>query len=793
MPRVFIRSRSVPGLAALLAAVGAVHAAPPSSAYKLVFADEFSGSTLDTVKWNYNYPWGSGHTHNHAAYMDQSQVIVGNGVLNLQAIRQRHPNAQDYWHNDFGWQVMDYTSGAINTQGKFNTTGGYFEARMKMPDLVGTWPAFWMLQNGWPPEIDIMEFPVGSEAQKREFVANYHYTNNGSNASFYRVVSTGTDLSQSFNTFGLEWTTSQLKFYFNGSVVHTVNSPTAIAQAQGMYMILNHGIDGWAATPPASATWPADFLIDYVRVWQIPDAIGTVAFNSTAGTGSWDDNTKWATNAPRHQDQIARFGPNNNAIVNLNWTSSKTLGGLLFETGTTFQLGSTTSSLQMANSTGVASIYVSAATTRPQAILSRIELYNDTRIANYSNQFLVLNGQIVGEKSISKAGPGVLQLNAANTYSGGTTFFGGTNSGDGGIIRLRSGASLGTGTLDMPGTNSASQVLELANNITVHNNLTTGGRSSPVFLRNYSGNNIFAGDITFNRTGGGYAIDAASGTLDIAGDITTSIALNTARDFTLTGAATGTVSGSILDGASTPIALTKSGTGMWTLGNQNNFTGGTTVAEGTLVVAHPLALGSGSVAVNAGLLRLDTNANAARVTSLAINAPGTVELDDGGLVIDHNNASSISVLEDVRGWIADGLIDGASSSLAVGYADAATLNLSTFNGMPLDASAVVIRPAMPGDFDLNNVVDFADLLALARNFGGTDKFWTDGDSDADGVVAFSDLLTVARQFGNASIAQLELTAGFASQWELARSVVPEPAAFAGVVSLAALGLRRRSR
>ena len=39
-------------------------------------------------------------------------------------------------------------------------TYGYVEASMKMPSLPGSWPAFWMLENGWPPELDINEYPI---------------------------------------------------------------------------------------------------------------------------------------------------------------------------------------------------------------------------------------------------------------------------------------------------------------------------------------------------------------------------------------------------------------------------------------------------------------------------------------------------------------------------------------------------------------------------------------------------------------------------------------------------------
>ena len=57
-----------------------------------------------------------------------------------------------------------YTSGRINTQGKFSFTYGHVEARIKVSGTQGLWPAFWLLGAnfptvGWPAsgEIDVME------------------------------------------------------------------------------------------------------------------------------------------------------------------------------------------------------------------------------------------------------------------------------------------------------------------------------------------------------------------------------------------------------------------------------------------------------------------------------------------------------------------------------------------------------------------------------------------------------------------------------------------------------------
>jgi beta-glucanase (GH16 family) len=62
--------------------------------------------------------------------------------------------------------AKNYTSGRIRTANMPNGgqwTNGRFEARIKLPNGSGMWPAFWMLPTdpdiGWPMsgEIDIVE------------------------------------------------------------------------------------------------------------------------------------------------------------------------------------------------------------------------------------------------------------------------------------------------------------------------------------------------------------------------------------------------------------------------------------------------------------------------------------------------------------------------------------------------------------------------------------------------------------------------------------------------------------
>jgi hypothetical protein len=54
-----------------------------------------------------------------------------------------------------------------------------------------------------------------------------------------------------------------------------------------------------------------------------------------------------------------------------------------------------------------------------------------------------------------------------------------------------------------------------------------------------------------------------------------------------------------------------------------------------------------------------------------------------------------------------------------------------------------------GDANRDRVVNFADLLVLAKNYNGTNKTWADGDFTGDGIVNFADLLILAKAYNKA--------------------------------------------
>ncbi|MFT3785987.1 MAG: hypothetical protein QM770_07455 [Tepidisphaeraceae bacterium] len=109
--------------------------------------------------------------------------------------------------------------------------------------------------------------------------------------------------------------------------------------------------------------------------------------------------------------------------------------------------------------------------------------------------------------------------------------------------------------------------------------------------------------------------------------------------------------------------------------------------------------------------------------------------------------------------------------------------------------------ARPGDANADSNVNFNDLLVLAANYGTSNQTWSEGDFNYDGAINFNDLLLLASAYGSTSplgevssaVASGAMSESFASQWALAQSMVPEPAAASVVLSLTTLACRRPRR
>ena len=75
-----------------------------------------------------------------------------------------------------------------------------------------------------------------------------------------------------FHTYTTEWDANSLKWYIDGKLVWTRDKSTTSWYDKVFHkpynIRLNFQVGGWLGNPDASTQFPADFVVDYVRVYQ---------------------------------------------------------------------------------------------------------------------------------------------------------------------------------------------------------------------------------------------------------------------------------------------------------------------------------------------------------------------------------------------------------------------------------------------------------------------------------------------------------------------------------------------
>lgn len=266
----------------------------PGYSWKTIFEDNFDGASLNTSKWISQHPWTRDYKGD--AYERDQNVTVSDGVLTITA------KAENYAGHQF-------TSGAISTgYSKFRFEYGYAEARINMPSARGSWCNFWMLADGWPPEIDIVEFPLddveGEGNQRYRYISNIHYGDSQSSMGTHWR----SDLSAGYHIYALDWRPWYVAYYFDNSYVRSLNDFQPSNDFGSMYLILDYYVGGdWSGQVwqhPDPVAWPdpavsdaGKMQIDWVRVWKriqdtTTECIGHWTLDETAGTAAADSSGK---------------------------------------------------------------------------------------------------------------------------------------------------------------------------------------------------------------------------------------------------------------------------------------------------------------------------------------------------------------------------------------------------------------------------------------------------------------------------------------------------------------------
>jgi beta-glucanase (GH16 family) len=244
---------------------------PVPGAWTPTFSDEFAGTAIDAAKWSVQGP----NYWDKAGHFSRDNVIIGDGVVRLRVERKR-----GHHDDDPAKPESDLAEGYLHTLDRFAQRYGYFEARMKLPSAPGLWPAFWMMPDRGKASNDRQ----GTGNGGMEFDILEHLTGWGPNR--YNIAmhwdgygkehkSTGTDRiyvqpdADGFIVAGLLWEPGRLVYYGNGAEVLRWENPR-VANVPAILMF-TMPTGGWDNTPLEDARLPADFIIDWVRVWQRKD------------------------------------------------------------------------------------------------------------------------------------------------------------------------------------------------------------------------------------------------------------------------------------------------------------------------------------------------------------------------------------------------------------------------------------------------------------------------------------------------------------------------------------------
>jgi beta-glucanase (GH16 family) len=258
-------------------------ATAPPAVGSPTWSDEFDGSSLDPTRWSHR---ATGDRHDGVLTPDA--VAVGDGVLTIKT------------YTEAGL----HHSGMISTEklgsAGFEQTYGYFEARVKFNSSPGQWSAFWLQSPtigsplGDPStagvEMDITEHrarcvrataPAGSatcaaandisDRTQRGLIWD------GYGANSKQSIKPSDPLAglrnDSWHTWALRWTPTDLTFYYDGAAIWSMTGPIS---RRSQFIILSSEVGRFfAGDIPAAGygtrqTSTTNMQVDYVRVWKWP-------------------------------------------------------------------------------------------------------------------------------------------------------------------------------------------------------------------------------------------------------------------------------------------------------------------------------------------------------------------------------------------------------------------------------------------------------------------------------------------------------------------------------------------
>lgn len=249
--------------------------------YQLVWSDEFNqDGSPDPKNWNFEEGFVR---NNEAQWYQKENAVVKGGMLYITGREdiKRNPAYVKGSTDPGETKFIEYTSSSLMTKGLHSWTMGRFVMRAKSPHGEGMWPAFWTVgdKGTWPSngEIDILEY------YQDMFLANVvsgtdkPWQGNWSSKKYKTSELGGEKWLDEFHVWRMDWDKESIRLYVDDQLLNetkladTYNTNLEWGPKNPFhhpqFIIINLALGGNGGDME-KAKLPAEYIIDYVRVYQ---------------------------------------------------------------------------------------------------------------------------------------------------------------------------------------------------------------------------------------------------------------------------------------------------------------------------------------------------------------------------------------------------------------------------------------------------------------------------------------------------------------------------------------------
>lgn len=277
-----------------------------SGQYKFVWGDDFDGNRLDPSHWNLTLQMDNLGQKSLVISAEKENICVEDGKLRISGTRASDPENKD---------VQYAAPYSISTRYKMNFLYGYMELRARYPVKKGAWPSWWMtgkcdsgpaaiaypslddpnnagniLKTTFKAEVDILEYiNCTPNIHKWYFEGGKHTDINLTRQA--NSLSLTEEDSYIYHIFGCEWNPKEIKVYFDGELYQTIDITVSYDGEADMNdfqnpmeMMFNNHVQ--PNVVPENASFPFDYYIDYVRIYQKDGEGGLWIRDRNEGIGS---------------------------------------------------------------------------------------------------------------------------------------------------------------------------------------------------------------------------------------------------------------------------------------------------------------------------------------------------------------------------------------------------------------------------------------------------------------------------------------------------------------------------